>query len=158
MSSKTPKGTWRIKPNDNKSIAIGNVLLSEAFFRRYGLDRVISDLKTKGVDLSKLAELMVAYKRGDNFSIFKAHEFIMEPVIRDRFRLDEFNVKTLYRAVERLGQNRERIVAAFRQRILSEYREQISDVIFDWTLTSPPGQNQDLLSKSGYDVFSTPLV
>ena len=134
MSSKhKATGTWRIRPNDNKSVAIGNVLLSEAFFRKYGLDRVISGLKTKGIDLSKLAELMVAYKLGDNFSIFKAHEFIMEPVIRDRFRLDEFNVKTLYRAVERLGQNRERIVAAFRQRILSEYGQQISDVIFDWT-------------------------
>lgn len=78
-----------------KSIAIGNVLHSEAFFRKYGLGRVISGLKTKGVDPSKLAELMVAYKLGDDFSIFKAHEFIMEPVIRNRFRLDEFIVRTL---------------------------------------------------------------
>jgi transposase len=76
---------------------------------------------------------MVAYKLGDNFSIFKAHEFIMEPVIRERFGLDEFSAKTLYRAVERLGQNRERIVSAFRQRVLKEYGPQISDVIFDWT-------------------------
>lgn len=53
---------------------------------------------------------MVAYKLGDNFSISRAHEFIMEPVIRGRFGLDEFNVKTLYRAVERLGRNREKIV------------------------------------------------
>ena len=107
MSSKhKATGTWRIKPNGNKSVAVGNVLLSEAFFRKYGLDREISKLKAKGIDLSKLAELMVAYKLGDNFSIFKAHEFIMEPVIRERFGLDEFNVKTLYRAVERLGQNR----------------------------------------------------
>jgi len=134
MSHKhTATGTWRIKPNDNKSIAIGNVLLSEAFFRKYGLDREIKKLKAKGIDLAKLAELMVAYKLGDNFSIFRAHEFIMEPVIRERFGLDEFNVKTLYRAVERLGQNRERIVAAFRQRVLKEYGPQISDVIFDWT-------------------------
>ena len=52
MSSKhRATGTWRIKPNDNKSVAIGNVLLSEAFFRKYGLDRVISDLKTKGIDI-----------------------------------------------------------------------------------------------------------
>ena len=57
---------------------------------------------------------MVAYKLGDNFSIFRAHEFIMEPVIRGWFGLDEFNVKTLYLAVERLGRNRERIVATFR--------------------------------------------
>ncbi len=73
--------------------------------------------KAKGIDLSKLAELMVAYKLGDNFSMFKAHEFIMEPVIRERFGLDEFSAKTLYRAVERLGKNRERIVSAFKQRV-----------------------------------------
>ena len=35
--------------------------------------------------------------------------------------------------MERLGQNRERIVAAFRQKVLKEYGQQISDVIFDWT-------------------------
>ena len=72
MSRKhTTTGTWRIKPNDNKLIAIGNVLLSEAFFRKYGLDREIKKLKAKGIDLAKLAELMVAYKLGDNFSIFR---------------------------------------------------------------------------------------
>ncbi len=102
MSHKhTATGTWRIRPNDNKSIAVGNVLLSEAFFRKYGLDREIAKLKARGVDLAKLSELIVAYKLGDNFSIFKAHKFMMEPVIRERFGLDEFNVKTLYRAVER---------------------------------------------------------
>ena len=52
----TATGTWRIKPNDNKSIAIGNVLLSEAFFRKYGLDREISKLKAKGIDLAKPAD------------------------------------------------------------------------------------------------------
>ena len=118
MSSKKATGTWRVKPNDNKSVAIGNVLLSEAFFKKYRLDREISSLKSKGVDLAKLAELLVAYKLGDNFSILRAHEFVMEPAIRDRFGLQEFSAKTLYRAVERLGQNRERIVSVFRRRIL----------------------------------------
>lgn len=116
-------GTWRIKPDDNRSVAIGNVLISGAFFRKYDLDKVISNLKTKGVDLSELAELIAAYKLGDDLSIFRAHEFITEPVIRDRFRLDEFDVGTLYRAAERPGQNRGRTVAALRQRILSEYGE-----------------------------------
>ena len=80
MSNKhNATGTWHVRPNDNKSIAVGNVLLSEAFFRKYGLDREISKFKCKGVDLAKLAELMVAYKLGDNFSILRAHEFMMEP-------------------------------------------------------------------------------
>ncbi len=50
----------------------------------------------------------------------------MEPAIRDRFGLQEFSAKALYRAVERLGQNRERTVSAFRRRIMGEYGQQIS--------------------------------
>ena len=154
MSSKKATGTWRVKPNDNKSVAIGNVLLSEAFFKKYGLDREISSLKSKGVDLAKLAELLVAYKLGDNFSILRAHEFVMEPAIRNRFGLQEFSAKTLYRAVERLGQNRERIVSAFRRRIMGEYGQQISDVVFDWTSLVYFGYKPDLAmrghSKDGH--------
>jgi transposase len=77
--------------------------------------------------------MMVAYKLGDNFSILKAHEFIMQPEIRQRFGLGEFNVKGLYRATERLGANRDIIVSAFRNRILKEYGKDVADVIFDRT-------------------------
>jgi len=66
------------------------------------LDRFISGLKTKAVDLSKLTELMIAYKLGYNYSIFGAHEFMMDPIVRGRFSLDEINVRTLYRALEHL--------------------------------------------------------
>ncbi len=82
MSSKKAMGTWCVKPNDNKSVTIGNVLLSEAFFKKYRLDREISSLKSEGVDLAKLAELLVAYKLGDNYGILRDHEFLMEPSIR----------------------------------------------------------------------------
>ena len=126
-------GTWPIKVNDNKSIAVGNAILSEAFFRKYGLEKKISNLKSKGIDLGRLIELLVAYKLGDNFSILRAHDFIMRPEIRSRFGLGEFDVKTLYRAVERIGENRESIIAHFRNRILNEYGQEVSDIIFDWT-------------------------
>ena len=127
------KRTWTIRPNENISVLIGNAVLSEAFFRKYGLDKVISGFKKKGTDLGRLAELLGAYKLGDNFSILKAHEFIMRPTIRERFGIEEFDVKGLYRAVERLGDNREAIIAAFRNRILNEYGKDTADIIFDWT-------------------------
>ena len=134
MSSKPKtKGTWSIKRNKNISIPIGNAVLSEAFFRKYALDKVISKLKKKGTDLGKLAELLVAYKLGDNFSILKAHDFIMQPEIRHRFGIEEFDLKGLYRAVERLGENRETVITAFRNKILKEYGSEVTDIIFDWT-------------------------
>ena len=49
------------------------------------------------------AESIVAYKLGNNYSIFKAHEFIICLVNRGRFRIDKFNVKTLYRVVKHWG-------------------------------------------------------
>ena len=133
FSKQKTKGTWSIKHNKNISIPIGNAVLSEAFFKKYGLNQVISKLKKKGTDLGKLTELLVAYKLGDNFSILKAHDFIMQPEIRQRFGINEFDVKGLYRAVERLGENRETVIAAFRNKILAEYGKEVTDIIFDWT-------------------------
>ena len=133
FSKQRTKGTWSIKHNKNISIPIGNAILSEAFFKKYGLNKVISKLKKKGTDLGKLTELLVAYKLGDNFSILKAHDFIMQSEIRQRFGINEFDVKGLYRAVERLGENRETVIAAFRNNILEEYGPEVTDVIFDWT-------------------------
>ena len=63
-------------------------------------------MKKKGADLGKLTELLVAYKLGDIFSILKARNFIMQPEIRQHFGINEFDVKGLYRAVERLGENK----------------------------------------------------
>lgn len=54
----------------------------------------------------------MVYKLGDNFSIFGVHRFIMEPAIWSRFGLQAFSAKTLYSAVERLGQNNGRTVSA----------------------------------------------
>jgi len=77
MTKQTYLRTSEIKPNANISVPIGNILLTEAFFERFGLFGLMNDLKSKGIDLGKLAELMVAYKLGDNFSILRCHEFAM---------------------------------------------------------------------------------
>ena len=66
--------TFQIKRNDNLSVPIGNLVWAQAF-------------KTKGTDLAKLTEAMVAYKAGDNFSILRCHEFTMQRPIREIFGL-----------------------------------------------------------------------
>jgi len=47
--------------------------------------------------------------------------------------LPEFNVKTLYRAVETLGENREQIIGHFRRTFMRMYGPEITDMFFDWT-------------------------
>ena len=71
MTKQTRFRTFLIKRNDNLSVPIGNLVWARAFFERFGLDEVIRAFKSKGTDLAKLTEAMVAYKVGDNFSILR---------------------------------------------------------------------------------------
>ena len=97
---------------------------------------MIRAFKAKGTDFVKLVEAMVAYKVGDNFSILRCHEFMMQPPIREALGLPEFDVRGLYRAVEILGRNKEPIITAFRKRFLAEFGPKITDTGFDWTSLS----------------------
>ena len=144
MTKQTYFRTSEIKPNANISVPIGNILLTEAFFERFGLSGLLKGLKSKGIDLGKLAELMVAYKLGDNFSILRCHEFAMQEPVRRHIGLPEFNVKTLYRAVETLGENRELIIGHFRRTFMRMYGPEITDMIFDWTSLVYFGSEPDL--------------
>ena len=42
-------------------------------------------------------------------------------------------MKGLYRAVERLGEIRDIVITAFRNKILEEYGPEVTDIIFNWT-------------------------
>ena len=55
----------------------------------------------------------------------------MQPEIRQRFGINKFDVKGLYRAVERLGENREIVITKFKNKIIEEYGPEVTDVIFD---------------------------
>ena len=116
MAKQTHFRTFQIKRNDNLSVPIGNLVLVQAFFERFGLDEAVRAFKTKGTDLAKLAEAMVAYRAGDNFSILRCHDFMMQSPIRQHLGLPEFDVRGLYRAVELLGRNKEPIVTPTTER------------------------------------------
>lgn len=154
MAKQTHFRTFKVSRNDNLSVPIGNLIWAQAFFERFGLDDVIRTFKTKGTDLAKLAELMVGYKVGDNFSILRCHDFAMQRPIRNLMGLPEFSVRGLYRAVEILGENREAIITRFRQQFLREYGPELTDTVFDWTSLVYFGSKPDLAmrghSKDGH--------
>ena len=149
MTKQTHLRTSEIKVNNNLSVPIGNLLWAEAFFEHFGLYDHIRGLRSKGTDLGKLAELMVAYKTGDNFSILRCHEFAMLPPVREHTGLPEFDVRGLYRAAEILGENRESIITHFRKRFLSMYGPETTDTVFDWTSLVYFGSEPDLAMR-GY--------
>ena len=149
MHQQTKLRTFEIKANRNLSIPIGNLLWTEAFFEHFGLYDIIRVLKSKGTDLGKLAELMVAYKVGDNFSILRCHGFAMSPLVKEHMGLPEFDARGLYRAVEILGENRETIITHFRKTFLSMYGPEVTDAVFDWTSLVYFGSEPDLAMR-GY--------
>lgn len=144
MTKQTHFRTSGIRRNDNLSVPIGNLLWTEAFFDHFHLRDALSGLKTKGTDLAKLAELMVAYKVGDNFSILRCHDFAMSPPIREHIGVPEFDVRGLYRAVEILGENREAVITHFRKTFLKMHGPEIADTVFDWTSLVYFGSKPDL--------------
>jgi transposase len=123
--------------------------LTEAFFDHFGLHDIIKGLKTKGIDAGKLAEALVAYKLGDNFSVLRCHEFIMRDPVRKHMGLPEFDVKTLYRAVEALGENRETVIRHFRKTFMRMYGPELTDTVFDWTSLVYFGSRPELAAR-GY--------
>ena len=149
MHKQTRFRTSEIRVNKNLSVPIGNLLWAEAFFEHFDLYDHIRGMKSKGTDLGKLAELMVSYKTGDNFSILGCHEYAMSQPIRSHMGLPEFDVRGLYRAVETLGENRESVITHFRERFLSMYGPELTDTVFDWTSLVYFGNEPDLAMR-GY--------
>ncbi|WP_019176632.1 IS1634 family transposase [Methanomassiliicoccus luminyensis] len=92
---------------------------------------------------------MFAYKLGDNFSVLQAGEWMNRTEVGEHYELPPFNVKTLYRAVETLGRNRERIVRELQDRVLKLLDLETTDILMDWTSIVYYGDMASL-AKYGY--------
>lgn len=118
-------------------------------YERLDLAAVIGRHKDRGVSLDALVRGMLAYKLGDNFSVLRAGEWLNREEVREHYELPEFNVKTLYRAVEILGRNRERIVRELQDAVLKLLGCETTDVVMDWTSIVYYG-DLNALAKYGY--------
>jgi transposase len=141
--------TTQLTPNDNKSFSIGTVLMVDDWYERLGLNDIIGRHKSKGIDLDALVRGMLAYKLGDNFSVLRAGEWMNSPAVLDHYELKKFNAKALYRAIELLGQNRERIILELQDAVLQLCDLPSTDIVMDWTSLVYFG-DEPKLAKYGY--------
>ena len=109
------------------------MLMVDDWYERLRLNDVVGPLKDRGVPMDPLVRGMLAYKLGDNFSVLRAGEWLNQAEVREHYELPEFNVKTLYRAVETLGRNRETIVRELQDRVLKLLKLPSTDIVMDWT-------------------------
>jgi len=100
-----------VSPNNNICFPIGTILTVQKQHEKLGFQHVFSKYNKKGRDLNSLITALVSYKLTDNFSICKASEWIIREEVLELFELDEFQERTLFRALETIGENREEIIA-----------------------------------------------
>ena len=114
-------------------ISIGTVLMVDGWYERLGLSDIIGRYKGKGIDFDALVRGMIVDQLGDNFSVLQASEWMNREEILEHYGIRAFNPKTLYRAVETLGRNREHIIRELQDAVLELLGRPKTDILLDWT-------------------------
>jgi len=149
VTKQTKLRTTQLTPNDNKSFSIGTTLMVDDWYERLRLNDIIGRHKSKGIALDALVRGKLVDQLGDNFSVLQASEWMNRTEILDHYRIRAFNPKTLYRAVESLGRNRERIIREPQDSVLELLGRPRTDVLLDWTSIVYYG-DMAKLAKYGY--------
>ena len=138
-----------IIPNANICFPIGTILTVQKQFQTLGFHHIFSNFKKKGRDLNSLLMALLSYKLTENFSISKASEWINRKPVLDILNLDEFEERTLFRALEIIGTNREEIIANIQNCLFQKYDFEHTDINLDWTSLILYG-DKSKLGKYGY--------
>jgi len=149
VRKQTKLRTTQLTPNENKSFSIGTTLMVDDWYERLGLNNIIGRHKSKGIALDALVRGMLVDQLGDNFSVLQASEWMNRKEILEHYGIRKFNAKTLYRAVETLGRNRERIIRELQDNVLELLGRPRTDVLLDWTSIVYYG-DMAKLAKYGY--------
>jgi transposase len=149
MQNQTTLRTESIPVGENKSYPVGAILAVKGIFTRIGLPGVFGKHKGRGICLASLVEGLVSYKLAENFSISKANLWINQPEMLETFSLKPFEERTLFRALEILGENREEILYDVQRSLFRTFNFEHTDLNLDWTSLVLYG-NKCRLGKYGY--------
>ncbi len=125
--------TDEIIPNDNICFPIGTILAVKKQYEKLGFSSIFGKHKKKGRDINSLIKALLSYKLTENFSISKASEWINRNEVLETFDLEKFEERTLFRALENIGKNREEIIANIQDCLFQTYDFEHTDINLDWT-------------------------
>ena len=125
--------TDEIIPNDNICFPIGTILAVKKQYEKLDFSGIFGKHKKKGRDINSLIKALLSYKLTENFSISKASEWINRNEVLETFDLGKFEERTLFRALENIGKNREEIIADIQDRLFQKYDFEHTDINLDWT-------------------------
>ena len=138
-----------LESNNNISFPVGTAITVRKYGEKLDFDHIFSRYKKRGVDLVHLIEALITYRLTENQSICRASEWTNRPDVLEQFSLSAFEERTLFRALETVGDNYEEIVLLLQKSIFSQYDFPHTDVNMDWTSFVLWGTKAEL-GKYGY--------
>ena len=133
MTRQTQLRTRLIRPNENISFPIGTIHTVGEYYNKLGLSDVFGKHKKRGIDFNSLLKALLSYKLTENLSISKASEWINRDEVLKVFVLESFHERTLFRVLERIGENREEIMSDTQDNLFNRYEFEHTNINMDWT-------------------------
>ena len=125
--------TKYIKSNNNISFPIGTVLAVKKYSSKLNFEQIFSKFKQKGISLKNLIESLISYKLTENQSLTRGSDWINRKEVLDEFSLKAFEQRTLFRAIETIGENYEEVILDLQEELFSQYDFSHTDINMDWS-------------------------
>ena len=146
---KTILRTNTIKYNDNISFPVGTALAVKKYSGKLNFEHIFSKFKHRGIPLKRLVEALISYKLSENLSLTRGSDWINRVEVLEEFGLKPFEQKTLYRAIETVGENYQEIILDLQDILFELYDFNHTDVNMDWSSLILWGDKANL-AKYGY--------
>ena len=145
----TKPRTIKVVANNNISFPIGTALAVKKYSEKLHFEHIFSKFKQRGVSLKGLVEALISYKLSENLSLTRGSGWINRTEVLEEFNLKSFEQKTLYRAIETIGEHYQEIILDLQDVLFGMYHFEHTDVNMDWSSLILWG-NKASLAKYGY--------
>ena len=141
--------TNKLKSNDNISFPVGTAFAVKKYSEKLRFEHIFSKFKQRGISLKGLVDALVSYKLSENLSLTRGSDWINRDEVLDEFGLKSFEQKTLYRAIETIGENYQEVILDLQDVLFSQYDFIHTDINMDWSSLILWGDKAKL-AKYGY--------
>jgi len=133
----------------NISFSVGTAFAVKKYAEKLCFGHIFSKFKQRGVPLQGLVEALISYKLSENLSLTRGSDWINRIEVLEEFGLRSFEQKTLYRAIETIGENYQEVILDLQDVLFSQYDFFHTDVNMDWSSLILWGDKANL-GKYGY--------
>jgi len=130
---KTKPRTIKVVVNNNISFPIGTAFAVKKYSEKLNFEHIFSKFKQRGIPLKGLVNALISYKLSENLSLTRGSDWINRTEVLDEFDLKPFEQKTLYRAIETIGENYQEIILDLQDILFSQYDFKHTDINMDWS-------------------------